>query len=114
MGRLGPAGRSREDRGSPPGRNFIRAQDLVLEIAGVVRSSCRVVRPSPSRDHDKDGRDDDADDPPDPVDAARGLVWLELLPRCCPPNDWEDLPATPFRGWQWQFLAASLRNRRTH
>src|SRR5215213_7524721 len=25
------------------------------------------------RDHDQDGRDDDADDPPDPVDAARRL-----------------------------------------
>src|SRR3712207_4879215 len=25
------------------------------------------------RDHDEDGRDDDADDPPDPVDAARRL-----------------------------------------
>src|SRR5215211_2995608 len=25
------------------------------------------------RDHDQDGRDNDADDPPDPVDAARRL-----------------------------------------
>src|SRR5215207_8883199 len=64
--------RSREDRGSPPGRSFMRAEDLVLAIPG------RLDRPAASarhrgRDHDQDRRNDDADDPPDPVDAARRL-----------------------------------------
>src|SRR4029453_706167 len=47
------------------------------------RSQDSLDRPAPSardrgRDHDEDGCDDDADDPPDPVDAAR-----RLNPECC-------------------------------
>src|SRR5215207_8992472 len=42
-----------------------RSQDA---LDGPAASGCHR-----GRDHDQDGRDDDADDPPDPVDAARRL-----------------------------------------
>src|SRR5215204_6392673 len=52
------------------GRSFLRAEDLVLAVPGLLD------RPAASgchrgRDHDQDGRHDDADDPPGPVNAAR-------------------------------------------
>src|SRR5215217_2022003 len=57
-------------RGSPAGRSFIHTEDLVLAVPGLLD------RPAASgchrgRDHHEDGRDDDADDPPGPVNAAR-------------------------------------------
>src|SRR4029450_6196713 len=54
------------------GRSFIRAEDLVLAVLGPLDRPAASARHR-GRDHDEDGRDDDADDPPDPVDAARRL-----------------------------------------
>src|SRR5829696_1916139 len=63
-------GSSRGEHGSPAGRSFIHTEDLVLAVPGLLD------RPAASgchrgRDHHEDGRDDDADDPPGPVNAAR-------------------------------------------
>src|SRR5215207_8873410 len=58
--------------GSQPGRRFIRTDDLVLAVLRPLDRPAASARHR-GRDHDQDRRDDDADDPPDPVDAARRL-----------------------------------------
>src|SRR5215203_772869 len=64
-------GRSREDRTHGPA-GASSAEGLVLAAPGSLDGPAASARHR-GRDHDQDGRDDDADDPPDPVDAARRL-----------------------------------------
>src|SRR5512132_1635483 len=52
-------------------RSCTRAEDLALAVPGLLDRPAASARHR-GRDHDEDGRDDDADDPPGPVDAARG------------------------------------------
>src|SRR5215218_10044713 len=53
------------------GRSFIRAEDLVPRDRRTFLDRPAASGCHRGRDHDEDGRDDDADDPPGPVDAAR-------------------------------------------
>src|SRR5215216_4137828 len=64
-------GRSREDRTHGPA-GASSAEDLVLAVRGPLDRPAASARHR-GRDHDEDSRDDDADDPPDPVDAAGRL-----------------------------------------
>src|SRR5215211_8566073 len=59
-----------------------------------------------SRNHDQDGRDDDADDPPDPVDAAR-----RLHPERCGEVVADEHPADPAdnREPEWNVVAVARR-----
>src|SRR5215207_8191911 len=58
------------------------------------------------RDHDQDSRDDDADDPPDPVDAAR-----RLNPERCGEVVADEHPADPADNGQpeWNVVAVAWR-----
>ena len=58
------------------GWSFIRTENLVLAVLGPLDRPAASARHR-GRDHDEDGRDDDADDPPDPATLSSvgdGLV----------------------------------------
>jgi hypothetical protein len=63
-------GRSREDRTPGPPSAPSAPEDLVLAVLGPLDRPAASARHR-GRDHDQDSRDDNADDPPDPVNAAR-------------------------------------------
>src|SRR5215207_735389 len=65
-------GRSREDRTRGPAGAASAPRTLVLAVLRALDRPAASARDR-GRDHDQDGRNDDADDPPDPVDAARRL-----------------------------------------